>query len=79
MKTILAFLLLPTVAFAADTRPKIDPEKLAAVTLTVGDWQAIVASVSDSGRVSARDANRINQIIAVQVNQQLVGSPPAKK
>lgn len=79
MKTTLAFLLLSTATFAADAPPKIDPEKLVAVTLPVEDWQAIVASVGDSGRVSARDANRINQIIATQINQQLAASPRPKK
>ena len=79
MKIVLALLLISTAAFASEAPPKFDPAKQVTVTLAVQDWQAVVTSVGNSDRVSAHDANRINQTIAAQVNQQLAPPPPTKK
>lgn len=71
MKTLFALsLLLATPAYPADA-PKIDPAKPAGVTLSVQDWQAVLVSLSDSSRLSARDANRITQTIISQVQAQI--------
>jgi hypothetical protein len=76
-----AFLISSAAGAAPAPAPApVDPNKPVTVTLSVQDWQAVLASVSDSARISARDASRINQTIASQAQAQLAPpSAPAKK
>jgi hypothetical protein len=66
-------------ALAAAPQPAADPAKPISVTLPLADWQAVVNSVGDSARISARDANRIAQSIVGQVQVQIAPPQPAKK
>jgi hypothetical protein len=83
MKLILAFTfaLFTSSAIAAPASPPpsapVDPNKQASVALSLADWQAVIASVGDSARVSARDANRITQTIVSQVQPQITATAPA--
>lgn len=72
MKRVLAiFLLSAFPVVASPPRQPVDPVKPVSVTLPIQDWQAVLSSVQDSARLSARDANRISQTIVNQVQAQL--------
>jgi hypothetical protein len=84
MKLILVCTLALFASSAIAATPQqpapVDPNKPVTVTISVQDWQAVLSSVSDSGHVSARDANRIGQSIVSQVQSQISpGAAQTKK
>ena len=85
MKFALVFFLLATTSALASNEkagqppPQIDPAKPATVTLPIQDWQAVLASISDSAHVSAREANRITQNVVAQIQPQLLAIAASHK
>jgi hypothetical protein len=76
---LLSLFASSTLAATPQATAPDDRNKPAVVTLSIQDWQAVLASIGDSGSVSARDANRIGHSIVSQVQSQIAPSQSAQK
>jgi opacity protein-like surface antigen len=81
----LALCLIAAPAYAADApkpaalaAPQVQPSDPFTVTLTAAQWQGVVASLQDSGSVSARDASAIGMTIRQQVDAEFKKAHPSK-